>query len=135
VSTYNTDYTANFYAQNADGQNSLSGTFTSGYKALDADASAAFGNCTDNPSKYCGADSNIQPGPSFTNSTTEDVPGGTTVEGVCQTTGGDDTGTYGAYDKQTSDVWIEMQSSIGNGYMSVLWFQDPSTAADNLPGC
>lgn len=132
VPMYNTAYTATVTAKNNDGTGSGSGSGTSSLKALTADASGAFGSCANTTNKYCGGDSNLQPTAAFTNGTTALVTQGSTVYAGCQTTGGVDHGTV-AY-TSGSNVWLYIKSSpAGAGYMSNIWFPDPSTATSGLP--
>lgn len=135
VSTFNQSYTVHYYAQNAAGQATGQTTVMTGTKGIVADASAAFGTCPPtNPPPYCGGDSGIMNQPAYTGATkVATVHQGTTVQAVCQTTGGKDTGTVNPY-KGGSYLWIKV-TSPATGYMSNLWMQDPNTAADNLPGC
>ena len=105
-----------------------------GTKGITADATAAFGTC---PSKsaYCGGDSHLLSAPGW-NSGNEImlVKQGTVVQALCWTSATPaDTGTVSPYNKP-STTWIKVSSPAG-GYMSNLWMQDPSTAANNLPGC
>ena len=136
VPTYNTSYTAHFYVQNADGTGSVAGGFTSGTKSLTADATTAFGTCTSpNAPQYCGADSNVSSSPSFNASNPgPPIAGGTPVQAQCATSGGLVHGNQSGYTGGSSE-WVKMQSSAGDGYMSVYWFPSPNSVTANLPGC
>ena len=79
---YNTSYAVTYSATNPDGTTTApAATGNSGLKALFANATDAFGTCAQYPPPYCGADSNIVPGPQFTagrhpvTAGTEELPG------------------------------------------------------------
>jgi hypothetical protein len=140
VPMYNSSYTVTVTATNVVGSSApvTSPAGMSSMKALAADATTAFGppgSCP--PGGYCGGDSHLQPGPGFTSTNPAAlVTQGTTVYATCQTSGGRDTGTYGAYRGVVSTQWLGITGiPQGTGYMSNLWFGDPATAAAGLPGC
>jgi hypothetical protein len=140
VPMYNSPYTVTVTATNAVASSApvTSAAGMSSLKALTADATTAFGppgSCP--PGGYCGGDSHLQPGPSFTSTNPAAlVTQGTTVYAACQTSGGRDTGTYGAYRGVASTQWLRITGiPQGTGYMSNLWCGDPATAAAGLPGC
>jgi hypothetical protein len=136
VSTYNTSYTVTFTATNPAGSGKDTGTGMSGMKSLVADAIDAFGSCAQYPApkyKFCGDDSDVEPGPTFTTSTGS-VKGGTTMTLSCWTTGGVDHGNVAPYTAGTS-TWVHVTNSPGPGYMSILWFPNPNSVTSGLPKC
>jgi hypothetical protein len=136
VSTYNISYTVTFTATNPAGSTSATGTGTSGLKALAADATDAFGTCAQYPVaiyKFCGGDSDVEPGPTFTTSTGS-VKAGTVMQLSCWTTGGVDHGNVPAY-RAGTNVWVHVTNSPGPGYMSILWFPNPNSVTSGLPKC
>jgi Fibronectin type III domain len=139
VPMYNTSYTATVTATNSDGQATGSGSGKSSPKALEVDATTAFGTCggTSKSTVYCGGSAHLQSGAAF-NAATEGaiVAQYATVEASCWTTGGPDSGETSAYPPGTDYYqWVEVTSSYGNGWMSELYFPAPSTVTSGLPGC
>ena len=133
VSTYNTTYNVTFTATNAAGTNSQTGSGKSGLKALTADARDSFGTCP-NGHQYCGGNSHVEPSPNFVaNNGAPLITQGTPVTADCYTTGGMDYGIV-AYTGGTN-VWVHMTSSVGSGYMSILWFPNPGSVTSGLPHC
>ena len=120
VSTYNTSYTVTFTATNPAGSNSATGSGMSGLKALTADATDAFGTCTQYPPptyKFCGGNSDVEPGPNFTTSTGSVKAGNRNVAQLL------DDGRrrprqrarlQGGHQRQ----WVHVTNSPGPGYMS-----------------
>jgi fibronectin type III domain protein len=134
VPMYNTNYSVTFTATNAAGPASANGGGKSGLKSLTADATDAFGTCTQYPhSKWCGADSGVEPSASFTTSLGP-VAQGTVMTADCWTTGGTDYGNVSPYN-QGSNIWIHVTNSPGPGYMSNLWFPSPGSVTAGLPQC
>lgn len=133
VSMYNTSYTVTYTATNAVGSASHSVSATSGLKALTANATDAYGTCARYPQKFCGPDSDVEPGPTFTTSIGS-VIGGTVMSLNCWTTGGIDYGNVPPYNAGTN-VWVHVTNSPGPGYMSILWFPHPSSVTSGLPKC
>lgn len=139
VPMYHTSYSATVTATNNDGQASGSGTGTSSAKALEVDATTAFGTCggTSKSSVYCGGAAHLQSGAAF-NAATEGavVAQYATVEATCWENGGPDSGETNAYPPGTNYYeWVEVTSSYGNGWMSELYFPSPSAVISGLPGC
>jgi Fibronectin type III domain len=136
VQMYNTPYTATVTATNNDGTATGSGSGTSNLKALTANASTAFGTSCSPGVTYCGGASHLQPTPAFTTTASNLlINEGAAVVASCQTTGTVDHGTQPGY-TGGSNVWLYISSSpVGAGYMSNLWFGDPSTSASGLPSC
>jgi hypothetical protein len=131
VSAYNTSYTVTFTATNAVGSNQGTGSGKSGLKALDANASTAFGSCP-SAGQYCGGNSHMEPTPNFVaNNGAQEVTQGTQELLGCWTTGGPDEGVIAPYNVDNS-TWVQIP---GQGYMSVLWFADPATVTSGLPQC
>ena len=139
VPMYNTSYTATVTATNSDGQASGSGSGTSSPKALEVDATTAFGTCggTSKSTVYCGGSAHLQSGAAF-NASTEGaiVAQYATVEATCWENGGPDAGETNAYPPGTNYYeWVEVTSSYGNGWMSELYFPSPPSVTSGLPGC
>ena len=124
-------------------------SFTSGLKALDADATPDWGTCPSNPpptnEKYCGASSGSCPGPAFSGCNSS-VAGGTTENASCWTTGSSINNSYsgaspGAGSTVSSNIWVDIPALGGDPWMSVLYFNPAGNAAngspttDNLPAC
>jgi hypothetical protein len=139
VPMYNTSYTATVTATNSAGSSSGTGTANSGDKALTADATTAFGTCggTSLSARWCGGNSNMQPGAAFTDANGTLVTQGTTVLADCWTSGGADHGETSAYPPTTGYYdWLHIAQGPGApGYMAQLWFPDPNSATAGLPGC
>jgi hypothetical protein len=130
VSMYNTAYSVTYTATNAAGPATATATGTSGLKALTANATQAFGTCP-GVSKYCGGNSNMEPTPNFVaNNNAPEVAEGTQEMAGCWTTGGVDHGTV-AY-TSGSNQWVKIP---GQGYMSILWFDNPDSVTAGLPSC
>lgn len=129
VPTYNTNYIAQFFAQNPDGSQVTTGSFTSGLKPLTADASTAFGSCPGGT--YCGADSHAQPDPHFVKNRGTIVTGGTPVQASCYTVGGPVQGIVSGW-TGTYTLWVDIP---GLGYMNQLYFPSPDSVTAGLPGC
>ncbi|HUN33769.1 MAG TPA: fibronectin type III domain-containing protein [Trebonia sp.] len=131
---YNTTYTASVTATNSAGSGSGSGSGNSGDKALTANAQPAFGTCP-NGHTYCGGNSNMQSGPSFTNPNSTLINQGDTEMADCWTTGGNVTGYFAPYNVATNQ-WVHIASGpSGSGYMNIYWFSDPPAATAGLPSC
>jgi hypothetical protein len=139
VPGYNTSYTATVTAKNNDGQATGSGSGKSSPKALEVDATTAFGTCggTSKSTVYCGGAAHLQSGAAF-NAATEGavVAQYATVEATCWENGGPDSGETNAYPPGTDYYeWVAVTSSYGNGWMSELYFPSPSAVISGLPGC
>jgi hypothetical protein len=138
VPMYNTGYSATLTITSDFAPSGAAGasiSFTSGDKALLADATPDYGTCpASNPPPYCGGNSNMMPTPAF--QTGEPVVAqGTTVYASCQTQGASITnGQSSDPNLVSSSTWLRIPAS--NGYMSDMWFNPPGGAADSgLPAC
>jgi Fibronectin type III domain len=140
VAVYSTAYTATVTATNAAGTSAgyASQPGTSSPKALDADASPAFGPSCPNAyggMEYCGPNSGTCPNASLSGCA-ENINGGTTVYATCWETGQGISGANppdypnGAYYYD----WVDIDNPA-TGFMSELWFIDPPDVTADLPQC
>ncbi|MGH3234719.1 MAG: fibronectin type III domain-containing protein [Streptosporangiaceae bacterium] len=135
VPMYNTSYSVTYTAANAAKSVNQTASGTSGLKALTANATDAFGTCAQYHVQWCGSNSGVEPGPSFTSGgSLGPVNSGTTMSASCWTTGGMDYGNVPPYNKG-SNVWIHVTNSPGPGYMTNLWFPSPNSVTSSLPHC
>lgn len=130
--TFNTPYTASVSATNADGSASATANGKSGLKILIANATTAFGSCTQYPnSTYCGPNSHAFPSPNWASSGGTFISGGTQVLAGCWTTGGYVHGNVPPYNQTTTyNQWVDIP---GQGYMSTLYFPSPASVISGLP--
>jgi hypothetical protein len=148
VPDYNTPYTATVTATNGAGTSApfTSQAGNSSLKALDANASTAFGagcpnayggdgNCGPSSGTCSSADPTANPAGGL-NGCANNIAANTTVYATCWETGLAVSGVNPpAYpDTAYYNQWIDIDNPA-EGYMSELWFPDPPAVINGLPGC
>jgi hypothetical protein len=136
--SYNAQHTLSVRVLSSDCGTPTSGQAVgnTGLKALTADATQSFGTCPpNNPPLYCGANSGSLDAAQYrTPGHSSPVAAGAVLHANCWVTGGKVTGTVGGSSTQWVHV-VDDPGGAGYPWMSVLYFPNPGSVADGLPGC